>query len=133
MQRDYGWIKQAQIPLQHNWQVRFKRLGPFSKEGILYVGSRIASWMTNNYNNEAFILLPTKHRLTDLCVKDGHDRDHGGVESTMCKLQAKFWIPQARKLIRSIKSRCVICRKLEKKIIGQSMGPVPEERLKLTC
>ena len=23
------WIKHAQIPLQNNWQVRFKRLGPF--------------------------------------------------------------------------------------------------------
>ncbi|KAK4322627.1 hypothetical protein Pmani_006604 [Petrolisthes manimaculis] len=124
------WIKCVQVPLQDNWQVRFKRLGPFCKDGILYVGSRIATWMKNNYNNEAFILLPTTHKLTDLCIKDVHDRDHGGVESTLCKLQAKFWIPQARKLIKATKSRCVTCRKLEKKVIGQSMGPVPKERLK---
>ncbi|KAK4316834.1 hypothetical protein Pmani_012035 [Petrolisthes manimaculis] len=104
------WIKCMQVPLQDNWQVRFKRLGPFCKDGILYVGSRIATWMKSNYNNEAFILLPTTHKLTDLCIKDVHDRDHGGVDSTLCKLQAKFWIPQARKLIKATKSRCVTCR-----------------------
>ncbi|XP_063841247.1 uncharacterized protein LOC135101332 [Scylla paramamosain] len=129
-QAEILWIKRAQISLTDNWEKRFKRLGPFCKDGIIYVGSRIAAWLKNNYNNEAFILLPTKHRLTEVCIKDIHDKDHGGIESTLCKLQAKFWIPQARKLIKSVKSRCVTCRRLEKQVIGQSMGPVPEERLK---
>ena len=52
------------------------------------------------------------------------------VLNLLCKVQVKFWIPQARKLIKSVKSRCVTCRRLERKVIGQSMGPVPEERLK---
>lgn len=124
------WIKCVQIPLQDNWRTRFKRLGPFCKDGILYVGARIASWMKNNYNKEAFVLIPTKHKLAQLCIQDAHDQDHGGVESTLCKLQAKFWILQARKLIRSTKSRCVICRKLDRKLIEQCMGPVPDERLR---
>ena len=77
------WIKHAQIPLEHNWPVRFKRLGPFCRDGIIYVGSRIAMWMKNGYNNEAFILFPTKHKLTELCIKNIHDRDHAGIESTL--------------------------------------------------
>lgn len=124
------WIKRIQAPLLLNWKRRFKRLGPFMKNDTLYVGARIAIWMKNNYNNESFILLPTKHKFTELCIKEFHDRDHAGIETTLCKLQNKFWIPQARRLIRRIKSQCVTCRKLERRIIGQSMGPVPKERLK---
>lgn len=85
--------------------------------------------MKNNDKNEAFILLPTKHKLTEVYIKDIHDKDHGRIKSISCKLQAKFWIPHSRKLIKSV-SRCVICRRLEKQVIGQSMAPVPEDRLK---
>ena len=76
-----------------------------------------------------FILLPARHTLTRLYIKHLHEIDHAGVEVTLAKLQSKFWVPGARKIIKSVKSQCVICRKLAKKIEEQSMGQCPPERL----
>ena len=59
-----------------------------------------------------------------------HYKDHAGIETTLAKLQSKFWVPQARKLIKSVKSKCVKCRILDKKCLDQRMGNLPEERLK---
>ena len=124
------WVKHVQTELMGNWNVRFKRLGPFINDGILFVGSRIASWMKENWNQEAFILLPSHHIFTKLCIQSYHDQDHSGIEATLCKIQSRFWIPHARKLLKRIKRECLVCRKVEKKIVGQSMGPTNEKRLK---
>ena len=59
-----------------------------------------------------------------------HEVDHYGIESTLAKLQTKFWIPTVRKLIRSVKEKCTYCRRLKKVTEGQIMGQLPPERLK---
>ncbi|XP_043218664.1 uncharacterized protein LOC122379997 [Amphibalanus amphitrite] len=124
------WIKHAQRQLLINWQNRFRRLGPsIDSEGILVVGNRISKWLRDNWNRHSFILLPVKHPLTDLIVQKLHNRDHGGVESTLARLQTKFWVPGARRVIKRIKRQCVTCRKLLKQTHSQIMGPVIPERL----
>ncbi|XP_045139268.1 uncharacterized protein LOC123520764 [Portunus trituberculatus] len=125
------WILVCQKHLT-NWEVTFKRLGPTTKDGVIVVGQRIANWLKMNWNRETFVLLPADHDFTRLYINHLHNSDHGGVESTLCKLQEKFWVPRARKIIKSIKSRCVTCRKLEGKVEKQYMGPIREERMKPT-
>ena len=39
-------------------------------------------------------------------------------------------VPKARKIIKSVKSKCVICRMMEGRTEDQRMGQVMEERLK---
>ena len=125
------WVIQAQSTLQPDWEKRFVKLGPFKDQnGIIYVGSRVMHWMKDNWNCEAFILLPKDHKFTQLCVIDMHNKDHAGIEASICKLQTRFWIPQVRKLMKSIKANCITCRRLEKKLVGQRMGPIINERLK---
>ena len=124
------WVKVAQLSIKENWEERFKRLGRSMQDGIIFVGSRIANWMKDNWNKEVFILLPHDHDFTKLCVRTFHEKYHAGIESTLCKMKSVYWIPRARKIIKDIKAKCVMCRKLEKKIVGQSMGPLPGKRLK---
>lgn len=82
------------------------------------VDQRISVWLKNNWNMSVFILLPGNHSFTVLDVKYIHEIDHAGVEATFAKLQSKFWVPGARKLIKSVNARCVICRTLAKKSEG---------------
>ena len=49
---------------------------------------------------------------------------------TLAKLQRKFWVPGARKLIKSIKEKCVICKRVNKLKMEQQMGQLPDKRLK---
>ena len=125
------WIKHAQAGIMKNWQVRFRRLGPKqTDEGILTVGSRIANWLKDNWNQDCFILLPSDHPLTHLLIRKLHSRDHGGIDTTLAKLQTKFWVPGARRVIKRIKRQCIVCLKLFGKPQHQMMGPVSPERLK---
>ena len=124
------WIKLVQKGICKDWQVRYRRLGPsMNNEGIILVGSRISKWLKENWNRDEFILLLPGHPFTKLLIASLHYADHAGVESTLAKLQDKYWVPGARKIIKTIKSGCVECRKINKVCETQIMGSLPEERL----
>lgn len=46
----------------------------------------------------------------------------------LVKLQTKFWVAGAWRMMRSIKIKCIICRKLDREIIGQCMSDLPKKR-----
>ncbi|XP_068245361.1 uncharacterized protein [Palaemon carinicauda] len=124
------WIMQAQKCLPENWKKCIQRLGPFQAEdGTIMVGERMERWLKHNWNQDSFILLPGKHPFTVLYISYLHRLDHAGVDVTLCKLQSKFWVPSARKIIRSIKRGCILCRKLDAKVEGQKMGQISDERM----
>ena len=100
--------------------------------GIIIVGSRIKSWLKKNWNRDEYILLPSQHAFTKLYIQYLHNRDHSGMEGTLAKLQAKYWVPRARKIIKTIKAKCTMCRRIDKVCEGQTMGELPEERLNLS-
>ncbi|XP_047499242.1 uncharacterized protein LOC125046242 [Penaeus chinensis] len=123
------WVKEVQKSMT-DWETRFKRLGPSIERGVIVVGQRISKWLKDNWNQENFMLIPNKHPVTRLYISCLHKVDHAGIETILCKIQRKFWIPGARKLIRTIKNKCVTCRKLSKKVEDQCMGQVRAERMK---
>ena len=58
------------------------------------------------------VLLPSKHRLTDLIIEDTHRKlHHGGVAITVTALREVYWIPSIRQRVRSVLRRCVTCAK----------------------
>ncbi|XP_068240885.1 uncharacterized protein [Palaemon carinicauda] len=121
---------QAQKSLPENWEKCFQRLGPFQAEdGTIKVGQRMERWLKHNWNQDSFILLPGKHPFTVLYISYLHRVDLAGVDVTLCKLQFKFWVPSARKIIRSIKRGCTLCMKLDAKVEGQRMGHISDERM----
>ena len=127
------WVQHVQSSLGTDWRKQYKRLGPsLNDEGNVVVGERISNWLKDNWNQSEFILLPYNHVFTKLLIAHFHSEDHAGIDSTLAKLQSKFWVPKARKIIKSIKYKCVRCRFLEKKIVGQKMGLLPKERIKVS-
>lgn len=124
------WVREAQKCLPEDWERCFQRLGPFKTgDGTIMVGQRMENWLKQNWNQNSFILLPAKHPFTILYINYLHRIDHAGVDVTLCKLQSKFWVPSARKIIKSVKKACVVCRKLDAKIEGQIMGQISDERM----
>ena len=123
-------IKTEQKHLDMNWEHKYKRLGPNLENGIILVGERIANWLKNNWNQNKFILMPLNSKLMKLYIQYLHKMDHGGIESTLAKLQSKFWLIGARKMIRSVKNKCVTCRRAKAKTVQQSMGQINPDRLK---
>ena len=125
------WVKMVQSEFREDWIQRFRRLGPSKDEnGIIVVGERISNWLKDNWNQNKFILLSPNHQFTRLYITHLHNVDHGSVDLTLAKLQSKFWVPRARKVIKSVKEKCVICRRIDKVVIEQQMGQLPEQRLK---
>lgn len=49
---------------------------------------------------------------------------------TLAKLQGKFWAPGARKVIKSIKEKCTICKRADKLRMEKQIGQFPYKRLK---
>ncbi|XP_045105485.1 uncharacterized protein LOC123500995 [Portunus trituberculatus] len=125
------WVKEVQSELDPDWETKYRRLGPTRNEaGVIVVGQRIPKWLKNNYDQDGFILLSPDHDFTKLYVESMHRLDHAGIEVTLAKIQSKFWVPKVRNMIKSVRYKCITCRKLRKEIVGQLMGQLPEERLK---
>ena len=118
------WVRQVQKNiLSLDWRNRFRRLGPsINSNGLIVVGQRMSKWLKDNWNQDSFVLLPADHKFTRLYIEHVHALDHAGLEVTLAKVQRKFWVPGCRKIIKQIKNRCVICRKIEKKVQTQLMG-----------
>ena len=108
---EFLWIQHVQSSLGDDWEERYKRLGPNYKDnGLRVVGDRISNWLKDNWNQSEYILLPYNHPFTKLLIQYFHYEDHAGIESTLAKLQYKFWVPKSRKVIKSVKSECGKCR-----------------------
>ena len=130
-QAEHFMIKSVQKTLAHDWRIKYQRLGPtLDEEGIIVVGQRISYWLKDNWNKNRFILLPSSHLFTRLYIQHIHNIDHSGMEVSLARLQANFWVSKARKIIRSIRNKCVTCRKLNADKECQVMGQMPPERLK---
>lgn len=100
------------------------------EEGLIRCGGRLKH---ADLSQEAKfpILLPKKHRYTELVVQKCHQEiHHAGVSHTLARVRYEFWIPHGRAEVRRINMKCQICKRHE----GGSykvpvMPPLPEERV----
>ena len=74
------------------------------------------------------MLLPRRHRLSELIVREYHGESDLEVEWTLCKIQDKYWIVNARAIIKQIKHLCVTCKRLYATTLVQKMADLPPER-----
>lgn len=125
------WIKEAQKSLQKAFQDgKYLRIcARRNDEGKIVVGGRALRAIESSYDEKELILLPHDHTISRLYAEKIHQRGHAGVSATMSKIRSRFWIPNLRKMVRSIKGRCITCKKAERCLEGQIMGPLPKERL----
>ncbi|XP_036347617.1 uncharacterized protein LOC118756995 [Rhagoletis pomonella] len=115
-----------QIPLRS----RLIRLQPFlDVDGILRVGGRIkrASVSTDVKHP---IILPKNSSLAKLIISDIHRSTlHAGPQIMQTVLQRRFWVLGSRNLVRAIYHKCVKCKRINRRPLGQVMSDLPSSRL----
>lgn len=101
----------------------------FLQDSVLRCGGRI-----QNSKLEADtlfpILLPPKSHLTTLIVSGCHNKFHTGINDTISQLRQKYWLPRARQNVKTIISKCIICKKLQGKPFNKPViPPLPSFRV----
>ena len=94
------------------------------------MGLRLREYTPFTLDHKPPAFLPRNSRYTRLLMEDSHAKKHSGVDETVAQFRMDgFWTVQAAKLAKVIRSKCVICRFLDKTPISQSMGRIPEHQL----
>ena len=69
-----------------------RKLNPFLHDGIICVGGRLSDSCTP-FSAKHPMILPSKHPVTDLIVKDYHEKEgHVGAGHVLVSLRQRFWI-----------------------------------------
>ena len=72
------------------------------------------------------VYLPDSQRYTEKFATQAHlERLHGGVVSTMAKLQEQYWVPRLRRLTKRVVKNCHGCRRFQ----AQVFSSPPQENL----
>ena len=124
------WIKESQRSL-HDRLKRgdLKGLTPFvDKSGVIRVGGRVKDAVVS-YDVKHSVLLPREHWISLLIARHFHQQGHSGVATTVAKIRRKFWIIRCHDVVKSVKFRCVECRRLQAEVEKQLMSDLPITRL----
>jgi hypothetical protein len=122
------WVKEAQAHLNLK---SLKRLQPAIEGGLVMVGGRTERWMQATWNRQKFVLLPKNHEISWLIARFCHEAGgHLGLLASVAKVRSTYWIMGIHRIMRTIISKCVKCRKKLMSMCGQIMSPLPIERLK---
>ncbi|XP_070518841.1 uncharacterized protein [Cardiocondyla obscurior] len=111
--------------------MRIKHLNAFmGRDNLIRLKTKIV--MRNDvYNFRYPIILPGKHRIVSLIIKEKHENlKHAGVEILMNVLREEYWIIGGRKVIRSVITKCIICRRHDAKPCQTVNAPLPVDRIK---
>jgi hypothetical protein len=100
-----------------------------STAGLLRVGGRLTrSELCHDSKHQ--LILPHTHHISRLIIEDCHLRTgHAGVERVLAETRRQYWILRGRKLVKSVLSRCIACKKSRGKTEVQLMADLPKERV----
>ena len=60
------------------------------------------------------VLLPLRHRYTELLIRERHDRiHHNGVRETLNAIQETHWVLKGREAVKRVIRKCTICIRYE--------------------
>ena len=106
------------------------KLDPFiDSKGLLRVGGRLKN-APIAYDHKFPIILPEHHHVTQLILRDTHERElHSGNQATLCAVRQTYWPVGGRNLIRKLIHSCVKCTRVKPKLSNQKMGNLPVQRL----
>ena len=104
-------------------------LNPFLAEGVLRVGGRLQN---SNLHLESKhpIILPYRHPVTDLLIRDFHEREgHMGASQVLASINEKYWIIKGRSAVKGVIQSCLVCRFWSAVPTTQQMGNLPKDRV----
>ena len=91
-----------------------KNLNVFlDQEGILRMDGRIANSKGYGYEVNYLILLGKHYAYTELLINEFHQQSkYLGISTTIARIRmAGFWVPQARQAVKTVLSKCTICKR----------------------
>jgi hypothetical protein len=98
-------------------------------EGVMRSDTRLKFVDFISYDARFPIILPRKHWVTKLIVKNCHEKTcHGGTNLTLAKLSGRYWVISAREEIRNWENQCAKCKRSKAQGSNQIMGALPVER-----
>ncbi|XP_064464904.1 uncharacterized protein LOC135376233 [Ornithodoros turicata] len=105
-------------------------LNPYIDENsLLRVGGRLR-YADESDSVRHPILLPSRHRFTELLVLDMHCRlHHTGVQDTLCEIRQKYWIVRGRQTVRRALHTCLQCKRRRLDPETAPVAPLPRERI----
>ncbi|XP_046564520.1 uncharacterized protein LOC124273324 [Haliotis rubra] len=105
------------------------KLDPFIENGIIRVGGRLQRAKIQ-HDSKHPVVLPKTSPLSKLMIKDAHTAvGHMGRNAILAHLRQRFWILGAGVIIKSLVSKCVICKKYQSPTGQQQMADLPDDRL----
>ena len=116
-------------PLSNSSYIR--ALSPFLDDnGLIRVGGRLERAQIP-YEEKHPILLPGRHHISLLLARHFHEKVfHQGRHFTEGSIRAAgYWFTGCRRLVSSLISQCVKCRKLRGNYCCQKMADLPADRL----
>ena len=82
-----------------------------------------------SYDTKHPVLLPSSHWISLLIVRQAHQFGHNGIAATTAKTRRKYWIVKANDLAKSVKYKCVFCKRMAQNLETQFMPDLPDIRL----
>ncbi|XP_062535270.1 uncharacterized protein LOC134204460 [Armigeres subalbatus] len=125
---------QQLLPEQAN---RLEKSSPLRKlsvfldeKGVLRIEGRIGAAKFVPYGPKFPVILPKKHRFTDLVIEFFHQRyAHGYGETVTNELRQIYYIPSLRTLVRKIARKCAWCAVYRAVPKIPRMAPLPAARV----
>ncbi|XP_045454788.1 uncharacterized protein LOC123664238 [Melitaea cinxia] len=110
-----------------------RKLRPFLFEGVIRVGGRLEN-SDLTFDHKHPILLPSKHKITDLIIDYVHRTAcHAGPQHVISLLRQRYWVLSARRTVRARIHSCIACfRARPKPAQPPVMADLPTCRLKIS-
>lgn len=110
----------------------FKNLQKFQDNRNIWRVKTRLTLSEETFNFKYPVVIPSRHPLVEKLIWTEHvNSKHAGLNTLMALLRERFWIIKARKTVRRIILRCVICLKLNTKSLEVTHAPLPLDRI--TC
>ena len=90
---------------------------------------RLGELLKVGYDIDELTILDPEHQYTKLLLKHYHDQQHASDDKVVWSTRVEFWIPRARRYVKTIRERCYRCRLRNKVAAKQVMSPLPGERV----
>ncbi|XP_067208930.1 uncharacterized protein [Linepithema humile] len=108
-------------------------LNPFiDNDGLIRVGGRLKN-SDLTFSQKHPILLPSRHFLTDLIIREIHEKYyHAGIQTTLYTMRQKFWLIDGRNQVRKIIRSCIRCFRFKADTVNYKMADLPNARVRNT-
>lgn len=122
-------IQQETFPDEND--KRICTLNPFRDQfGVIRLKSRVS----NRKDDEHFrfpVVLPAKHPVVNSLILEVHEKScHVGTQGLLSILREKYWILGGRRTLRSVISRCIVCKRQSGKSFVVDSPPLPRDRVR---